>query len=68
MLTFVQHWIKAAVLEVQEYMRLQGQAIRAIFSPPFYFHDVIEQFDQIGIGSLTVVVLNGFFTGAVLAL
>ena len=34
----------------------------------FYFHDVVEQFDEIGIGSLTVVLLTGFFTGAVLAL
>jgi phospholipid/cholesterol/gamma-HCH transport system permease protein len=29
---------------------------------------MVEQFDQIGIGSLTVVLLTGFFTGAVLAL
>src|SRR3954466_12020846 len=60
--------MKAAVLEVQEYVRLQGQTIQGIFSRPFYFHDVVEQFDQIGIGSLTVVLLTGFFTGAVLAL
>jgi phospholipid/cholesterol/gamma-HCH transport system permease protein len=39
-----------------------------VFSRPFYFHDMVEQFDQIGIGSLTVVLLTGFFTGAVLAL
>src|SRR6187402_1436211 len=39
-----------------------------MFSRPFYFRDVVEQFDEIGIGSLTVVVLTGFFTGAVLAL
>ena len=62
------HWLKSAVLEVQEYVRLQGQTVRGIFSRPFYFHDVVEQFDQIGIGSLTVVLLTGFFTGAVLAL
>ena len=62
------HWLKTAVLEVQEYVRLQGQTVRGIFSRPFYFHDVVEQFDQIGIGSLTVVLLTGFFTGAVLAL
>jgi len=37
-------------------------------SRPFYFRDAVEQFEQIGIGSLTVVVLTGFFTGAVLAL
>src|SRR5204862_7432196 len=49
-------------------MRLQVQTLRGFFSRPFYFHDVVEQFDAIGIGSLTVVLLTGFFTGAVLAL
>ena len=61
-------WVKAAVLEVQEYVRLQIATIRGIFSRPFYFRDVVEQFDQIGIGSMTVVLLAGFFTGAVLVL
>jgi phospholipid/cholesterol/gamma-HCH transport system permease protein len=64
----LQTWTKSAVLEVQEYVRLQIATFRGIFSRPFYFRDVVEQFDQIGIGSLTVVVLTGFFTGAVLAL
>jgi phospholipid/cholesterol/gamma-HCH transport system permease protein len=62
------HWLKSALHEIQEYVRLQAQTVRGIFSRPFYFHDVVEQFDQIGIGSLTVVLLTGFFTGAVLAL
>jgi phospholipid/cholesterol/gamma-HCH transport system permease protein len=61
-------WIKGIVLEVQEYVRLQVATIRAVFSRPFYGRDVVEQFEQIGIGSLTVVLLTGFFTGAVLAL
>ena len=68
MLTWFEEWVKAAVLEVQEYMRLQGATLRGMVSRPFYFHDVVEQFDLIGIGSLTVVLLTGFFTGAVLAL
>ena len=68
MLTLLEKWLKAALLEVQEYVRLQIVTVRAAFSRPFYFHDVVEQFDQIGIGSLTVVLLTGFFTGAVLAL
>jgi phospholipid/cholesterol/gamma-HCH transport system permease protein len=67
-LSLLENWIKGAVLEVQEYIRLQVATVRALFSRPFYFHDVVEQFDQIGIGSLTVVLLTGFFTGAVLAL
>jgi len=61
-------WLKGAVYEVQEYVRLQVATIRGVFSRPFYFRDVVEQFEQIGIGSLTVVLLTGFFTGAVLAL
>jgi phospholipid/cholesterol/gamma-HCH transport system permease protein len=61
-------WLKDAVLEVQEYTRLTGATIRAIVSRPFYGRDVVDQFDAIGIGSLTVVLLTGFFTGAALAL
>jgi phospholipid/cholesterol/gamma-HCH transport system permease protein len=64
----VNQWLKAGVLEVQEYVRLQVATIRGAVSRPFYFRDVVEQFEQIGIGSLTVVVLTGYFTGAVLAL
>src|SRR5437762_11932503 len=55
-------------LEVQEYVRLVSAAFHASFTRPMYRHDVVEQFDAIGIGSLTVVLLTGFFTGAVLAL
>ena len=54
--------------EVQSYVRLQAVVLRCAFSRPFYGRDLIEQLDQIGIGSLTVVVLTGFFTGAVVAL
>ena len=68
MLHAANEWLKAGVLEMQEYLRLQAATMRAVTSRPFYFHDVVEQFEQIGIGSLTVVVLTGFFTGAVLAL
>ena len=60
--------VKSGLLEIQEYMRLQGQTLRGIVSRPFYFRDVVEQFEEIGVGSLTVVLLTGFFTGAVLAL
>ena len=68
MLTLVANWVKVALLEVQEYVRLSGAAIRGVVTRPFYRHDVVEQFEAIGLGSLTVVVLTGFFTGAVLAL
>jgi phospholipid/cholesterol/gamma-HCH transport system permease protein len=67
-LTYSIDWLKKATLEVQEYVRLCFAAIRGSVTPPFYRYDVIEQFDAIGLGSLTVVILTGFFTGAVLAL
>ena len=42
------------------YVRMLGQVRRAgCVSRPFYYRDVIEQFDVIGIGSLTVVLLTG---------
>jgi phospholipid/cholesterol/gamma-HCH transport system permease protein len=61
-------WLKTALLEVQEYVKLCVAAGRGTVSRPFYARDVMEQIDIIGLGSLTVVVLTGFFTGAVLAL
>jgi phospholipid/cholesterol/gamma-HCH transport system permease protein len=61
-------WSKRAALEVQEYVQLTLATLRACVSPPIYRHDIVEQFDAIGVGSLTVVLLTGFFTGAVLAL
>ena len=60
--------LKSALLEVQEYVRLSLAAIRGSVSRPFYAHDLVEQLEVIGLGSLTVVLLTGFFTGAVLAL
>ena len=62
------NWVKAALLEVQEYVVMLGQFLRGITSRPFYYRDVIEQFEAIGVGSLTVVLLTGMFTGMVLAL
>ena len=64
----VETWAKDAVLEVQEYVRLIGKVARAVVTPPIYYRDIVEQFDSIGSGSLTVVLLAGLFTGMVLAL
>jgi len=60
--------LKRGVLEVQEYMRLVGQVARGLVTRPIYARDIIEQLDAIGVGSLTVVILTGTFTGMVLAL
>jgi phospholipid/cholesterol/gamma-HCH transport system permease protein len=67
-LSFLTEKVKAALFEVQEYVRLSRAAVGGMVTRPLYRHDIIEQFEAIGIGSLTVVLLTGFFTGAVLAL
>jgi phospholipid/cholesterol/gamma-HCH transport system permease protein len=64
---FLTRWLKNAALETQEYVRLIAQTFHGFFSPPIYRHDIVEQFDALGVGSLTVVVLTGLFTGAALA-
>jgi phospholipid/cholesterol/gamma-HCH transport system permease protein len=66
--TIVETWLKRAAFEVQAYVALVAAAFRGAFTRPLYRHDIIEQFDAIGVASLTVVLLTGFFTGAVLAL
>ena len=68
MLSLIDAKLKAVALEVQEYVRLVMAALRGVFTPPLYRYDIVEQFDSIGVKSLTVVLLTGFFTGAVLAL
>ena len=68
MFSLIERWLKSAALEAQEYVRLTRDAIRGAFSRPIYSHDIVEQFDALGVGSLTVVVLSGLFTGAALAL
>src|SRR6266508_1660731 len=59
--------MKHAALETQEYVTLVGGAFHGIATRPRYRHDIIEQFDAIGVGSLTVVLLTGLFTGMALA-
>jgi phospholipid/cholesterol/gamma-HCH transport system permease protein len=66
--TWLTQWLKNSLQEVQEYFVLLGKVARGLVTRPFYMRDVIEQFDSIGAGSLTVVLLTGTFTGMVLAL
>src|SRR6202162_375824 len=59
---------KRWVLHVQEYSLLSAQSVTRLFSPPYYVSDVLEQMDIIGVGSLPIVLLTGFFIGAVMVL
>jgi phospholipid/cholesterol/gamma-HCH transport system permease protein len=59
---------KRSVAAVQNYALLSGRAVANLFRRPLYMADLITQADSIGIGSLPIVILTGFFTGGVLAL
>ena len=59
---------KKSVLAVQQYVMLSARALSNIARRPFYGADVITQADSIGVGSLPIVILTGFFLGGVLAL
>ena len=58
----------AAVKEVQDVSLLAAKAFGSIFRRPHYVRDILIQMELIGVGSLAVVMLTGFFTGAVLTL
>ena len=60
--------VKRRVLHVQEYTVLAGKSVTNLFSPPYYMSDVLEQMDIVGVGSLPIVLLTGFFIGAVMVL
>jgi phospholipid/cholesterol/gamma-HCH transport system permease protein len=64
----IQNYLKSKVLAVQDFSYLLARAFRNAFSSPRYYTDTVNQMDVIGVGSIPIVVLTGFFTGAVLAL
>src|SRR4029453_17540110 len=59
---------KESVLSVQEYVLLSGRGIAAIFSTPRYPREIVAQMDSLGVGSLSIVILTGMFTGMVMTL
>jgi phospholipid/cholesterol/gamma-HCH transport system permease protein len=59
---------KRNVQSLQEFFILAGKAVAFAFSRPFYRADLVQQMDSIGVQSLPIVLLTGFFTGIVLAL
>ena len=60
--------LKEPVLAVQEFISLASKAFRNIFRRPHYWDDTFLQMDTIGVGSLAIAAITGFFAGAVMAL
>ena len=56
------------LLELQEMALLVARAVRGLLQKPRYVPETIAQMDSIGVGSMTIIILTGFFTGGVLAL
>ncbi len=61
-------FLKRPILTFQDFVLLSIRASRGIFQRPHYWDDVFLQMDMIGIGSMPVVVLTGFFAGCIMAL
>src|SRR2546428_14132776 len=59
---------KRLLLELQEMSLLSARAAVGIFKKPRYIPEAIAQMDSIGVVSLTIIILTGFFTGGVLTL
>ena len=60
--------IKKFLFELQEITNLIISAFLGLFKSPRYFKETIAQMDSVGVGSLPIVILTGFFTGGVLIL
>src|SRR5580692_541937 len=60
--------LKGAVANVQDYAILCGRTFVSLITPPYYLQDILQQMDSIGAGSLPIILLSGFFIGAVMVL
>lgn len=67
-LNSIEGFAKKTVASVQSYALLSASALANLFRRPRYLADTSLQADIIGVGSLPIVILTGFFTGGVLAL
>ena len=60
--------LKGPIQAIQDFFELTGRAMRNVVRRPHYYDDVRLQMDMIGVGSIPIVLLTGFFSGAVMAL
>jgi phospholipid/cholesterol/gamma-HCH transport system permease protein len=59
---------KRFLSEVQDYFYLSMRSLANLATGPRYIQDVLDQMDDIGVGSLPIVLMSGFFIGAVMVL
>ncbi len=68
LLDFILTAILNVVIEVQNFTLQSVHTFANLFRGPRYFRETLQQMDILGVGSLTIIILTGFFTGAVLAM
>jgi phospholipid/cholesterol/gamma-HCH transport system permease protein len=61
-------FLKPPVAGLQDFYILSGRALRNLFRGPHYVDDIFIQMDAIGVGSLWIVILTGFFSGVVITM
>ena len=59
---------KQLLLNVQNYSEMAARSLTNLATGPRYFQDTLDQMDDIGVGSLPIVIMSGFFIGAVMVL
>jgi phospholipid/cholesterol/gamma-HCH transport system permease protein len=59
---------KQLVANIQDYAVMSGRALANVASGPLYGQDLLDQMDDIGVGSLPIVLMSGLFIGAVMVL
>lgn len=59
---------KQLVANVQDYSVMSARALANVASGPRYLQDLLDQMDDIGVGSLPIVLMSGLFIGAVMVL
>src|SRR5258708_39671393 len=59
---------KHFLADIQDYSEMSARALSNLATGPRYFQAILEQMDDIGVGSLPIVLMSGFFIGAVMVL
>jgi phospholipid/cholesterol/gamma-HCH transport system permease protein len=59
---------KSFLAHIQDYSLMAARSVANLATGPRYFQDVLDQMDDIGVGSLPIVLMSGFFIGAVMVL
>jgi phospholipid/cholesterol/gamma-HCH transport system permease protein len=60
--------LRRFLFELQEITLLISAAFVGLTKSPRYLKEVVRQMDLVGVGSLPIIILTGFFTGGVLTL